>query len=164
MKPTDLNFKVLTPTPERASKLLAALTRAGVDYSTQLRPEIAQAMSLFKGRFGFWVCPFGNNGFDNEPLPEVTFTEALELLAQVEAPTPTFDIKLRDEVLCRDTPAGTWEIKHFARTGELKEFRTFGTYYGQMVKYKGNEHLHGTGTTPDGWWEVENGKPVWRRK
>ena len=32
------------------------------------------------------------------------------------------------------------------------------------LNFKSNEHLHGETTTPDGWGEVENGKPVWRRK
>lgn len=164
MKPTDLNFKVLTPAPERAQKLLAALTRAGIRYNQYAPVAMVKAVSISGGTFGFWMAPFENGNFDNDPEPEVTFDRALELLAQVETPAPIFDIKLRDEVLCRDTPAGTWEIKHFARVGELKDFRTFGTYYGQMLPYKGNEHLHGQTTTPDGWWEVENGKPVWRRK
>lgn len=161
MKPADLNFKTLTPTPERASKLLAALTRANIRYANcAIEPA---AIAIEKGHFSFWYsCNL--DGFDNDPMPEVTFIHALKLLDQVEAPTSTFDIKLRDEVLCRDTPAGTWEIKHFARVGELRDFKTFGTYYGQMVKYAGNEHLHGQTTTPDGWWEVEDGQPVWRRK
>jgi hypothetical protein len=162
MKLTDLNFRILTPTPERACKLLAALTRAGVSYSTHLKPETAQAMSLCNGHFSFWRFP-GVDGFDNDPLPELTFTEALELLAQVEAPTPTFDIKLRDEVLCRHSPIFEWNFKIFTRVTE-DYFSTTGHVYEQLIPFKGNEHLHGETTTPDGWWEVESGQPVWRCK
>lgn len=164
MKTTDLNFKVLTPTPERAQKLLAALTRAGVSYSTHLKPETAQAMCLSSGHFSFWRFP-DVAGFDNDPLPELTFTEVLELLAKVETPTPTFDIKLRDEVLVRDDKC-VWGIAQFARIQNHIHGHTVfgGGGFQQMVKYAGNEHLHGQTTTPDGWWEVENGNPVWRRK
>jgi hypothetical protein len=162
MKLTDLNFRILTPTPERARKLLDALTRAGVSYSTQLKPERAQAISLRNGHFSFWRFP-GVDGFDNDPLPELTFTEALELLAQVEAPTPTFDIKLRDEVLCRHSPIFEWNFKIFTRVTE-DYFSTTGHVYEQLIPFKGNEHLHGETTTPDGWWEVESGQPVWRCK
>lgn len=162
MKPTDLNFKVLTPTPERARKLLAALTRAGVSYSTHLKPETALAMSLCKGRFSFWQ-PSIISAFDIDLLPEVTFAHALELLAQVEAPTPTFDIKLRDEVLCRDNSSCEWNFKIFTHVTECY-FNTTGHVYEQLIPFKGNEHLHGETTTPDGWWGVESGQPVWRRK
>jgi hypothetical protein len=162
MKPTDLNFKVLTPTPERAQKLLEALTRANIRYSTHLKPEAALAMSLCRGHFSFWRSSVVS-AFDKEPMPEVTFAHALKLLAQVEAPTPTFDIKLRDEVLCRHNPIFEWDFKIFTRVTE-DYFSTTGHVYEQLIPYKGNEHLHGKTTTPDGWWEVESGQPVWRRK
>lgn len=164
MKLTDLNFKVLTPSAERARKLLDALTRAQIDYSAQRVPEIVKAIAISKGYVYHWTHPFSNDiGFEEEPLPEVTFAEALEFLAQVEAPTPTFDIKLRDEVLCRGSSSYEWNFKIFARITECY-FSTTGHVYEQLIPFKGNEHLHGQTTTPDGWWEVENGKPVWRRK
>lgn len=161
MKPTDLNFKVLTPTPERARKLLAALARVNIRYAKYATEPAAVAVE--KGHFSFWH-PRVVSTFDNDPLPELTFTEALELLAQVEAPTPTFDIKLRDEVLCRDGSEGTWEIKVFARLTDLHLFMTYDSFYRQLIPFKGNEHLHGKTTMPDGWWEVEDGQPVWRRE
>jgi hypothetical protein len=161
MKLTDLNFKILTPTPERARKLLAALTKAGIRYAKYATEPTA--ITIKKGHFGFWRS-LNVEGFDKDPMPEVTFAHALELLAQVEAPTPTFDIKLRDEVLCRRDISETWEFRQFTRTADT-HFRAVSCgLWQQMVKYKGNEHLHGTTDTPDGWWEVESGQPVWRRK
>ena len=86
MKLTDLNFKVLTPNPERARKLLVALTKAGIRYAKNATEPTA--ITIKKGLFSLWRLP-AVDGFDMDPLPEVTFDQALELLAQVETPTPT---------------------------------------------------------------------------
>lgn len=160
MKLTDLNFKVLTPTPERVRKLLAALTKAGIRYAEYATESTAIAIE--EGLFNFWrssdvTC------FDKDPMPEVTFAQALELLAQVEAPTSTFDIKLEDRVLVRDDNQYPWKYRIYTRVGK-KAFHTIGEIWYKLIPFKGNEHLHGETTTPDGWWEVENGQPVWRRK
>jgi len=78
------------------------------------------------------------------------------------APTPEFDIKLRDDVLIRTFSNGVWEVANFARIDGIS-FVTYSTVnYHYLVKYAGNEHLHGTKDSPkDGWWEAEAGKPVW---
>ena len=124
------------------------------------------AAEITEGHMLYWSCDITAkyDSFDEKELPEVTFDHALELLAQVEAPAPTFDIKLRDEVLCRRDISETWEFRQFTRTADT-HFRAVSCgLWKQMLPFKGNEHLHGKTTTPDGWWEVENGKPVWRRK
>lgn len=160
MKLTDLNFKVLTPTPERARKLLTALTKAGIPYAEYATEPTA--VSIEKGLFHFWRSS-DVDGFDKDSLPEVTFIHALKLLAQVEASDPTFDIKLEDRVLTRDDNQHPWEYGIYTRVGKVA-FHTTGEVWYKLIPFKGNEHLHGQTTTPDGWWEVESGQPVWRRK
>lgn len=100
--------------------------------------------------------------FSNWEEPIIEFKYAIMFLENMEKSAPEFDIKLRDDVLIRATRGATWEIRQFARIEGL----CFKTYAGEagflIVKYAGNEHLHGTKDSPtDGWWEAEAGKPVW---
>lgn len=165
MKKEELNFKVLTPTEGRAAFILRALDEIGITRVRRIPYDVIKAVRVMKGEVAVWTKPFDSlNGFDASLAPEVTLEQALELLKRVEPAAPEFDIKLRDEVLCRDDKDDPWEIKHFARVRKPGSFQTFGGFFYQMVKYAGNEHLHGTTDTPDGWWECCEGKPVWRSR
>jgi len=167
MKKEELNFKVLTPTVERARAVLKALSDAGITLKTPMPPSLIRAIRVMNSELIAWLDPFNDGSstnFDASLAPEVTFAQALELLKRVETAAPKFDIKLRDEVLVSDVDSDIWELCEFARV-HTDCFMMIGYGYGQkMIKYAGNERLHGTNDTPDGWWECCEGKPVWRSK
>lgn len=165
MKKEELNFKVLTPTEGRAAFILRALDEIGITRVRRIPYDVIKAVRVMKGEVVVWTKPFDSlNGFDASLAPEVTLEQALELLKRVEPAAPEFDIRLRDEVLVSDVDSDIWELCEFARV-HTDCFMMIGYGYGQkMVKYAGNEHLHGTANAPDGWWECCEGKPVWRSK
>ena len=157
IKPEDLHFKCVVPTAEAEQCIRFALLAKGY----YVNPGHCFKMGFISFREGKL---FGNNAlaFCSERCPLISYEEALELISIVIAPTPEFDIKLRDDVLIRATRSTIWEIRQFARIDGL----CFKTYAGEngflLVKYDGNKHLHGTKDSPtDAWWEAEAGKPVW---
>ena len=164
MKKEQLNFKVLTPTEGRAAFILRALDEIGITRARRIPYDVIKAVRVMNGEVILWARPFeGFSGFDASLAPEVTLEQALELVKRVE-PEREFDIKLRDEVLVSDVDSDIWELCEFARV-HTDCFMMIGYGHGQkMIKYAGNEHLHGTTDTPDGWWECREGKPVWRSK
>ena len=163
MKKEELNFKVLTPTEGRAALILRALDKIGLTRARRIPYDVIKAVRVMNGEAVIWTKPFDSlSGFDASLAPEVTFAEALELVKRVEPAAPEFDIKLRDEVLCQNT-RDEWILDIFA-IAKNKGFRCVGYTWTKILPFKGNEHLHGTDTTPDGWWECVDGKPVWRSK
>jgi hypothetical protein len=101
--------------------------------------------------------------YEDSIIPEVTFETALEMLASIEPDAPEFDIKPFDRVLFRDMNSD-WSANFYNKIYGDSGFDFVACQAEQMIKYDGNEHLHGTTNTPAGWWECENRKPVWRTK
>lgn len=170
MKKEELEFKCILGSPARNEKMYDALAKAGLKNSIIKEDFVKSAICLRVGVFcGSEVSPTWaqkiTESYEALDYPEVTYAEALELLKRVEPVAPEFDIKLRDEVLVRDEGC-VWGIAQFARmTTHLHGAVIFGGHsFQQVVKYVGNEHLHGTTNTPDGWWECCEGKPVWKTK
>lgn len=163
MKKEELSFKCVVPNSREENNLFRILNKLGFDCS-----ENGAGWCFIKcDKYGI-SANRDESDFCNWPDPLMSYEEALKLIESIELDAPEFDIKPFDRVLMRD-----------GRGEECKEWwPTFATcfiedYYHvdflretfmQMIKYEGNEKLIGTSDTPAGWWECENGKPVWKTK
>lgn len=169
MKKSELSFKCMLGSPARNKKMYDAIILAGIKNYIREEDFVKSAICLrIDNTWGNEVSPTYaakiTEAYEEAPIPEVTFEAALEMLASVEPDAPEFDIKLRDEVLVSDVDSDIWELCEFARV-HTDCFMMIGYGYGQkMIKYAENEHFHGTTDMPDGWWECENSKPVWKTK
>lgn len=101
------------------------------------------------------------------PEPIMNYQDALKLIANVEPDAPEFDIKPFDKVLVRTNENSEWSCD-FHNLFDDEGFWVIGGFGNEsakmMIKYEGNEALVSTTDAPIGWWECENGKPVWRTK
>lgn len=164
MKKSELFFKCFVGSPERARDLKAALKKKEFCVKS-INEEKCAFVQIVADSVAFWqTLEAGSRAFPRLSAPEVSLPEALKLIESVEPDAPEFDIKLRDEVLCRDDISNEWEFCHFSRLGKDR-FKVADLASGRkMIKFDGNEHFHGKTNVPDGWWECENGKPIWKTK
>ncbi|MDD3289217.1 MAG: hypothetical protein PHX43_09510 [Alphaproteobacteria bacterium] len=171
MKKSELCFKCVLGSKTRNKQMYDALIKAGLRNSINDQDFISTAMCLWVDDQWFdEVSPTYSNiisdSYENNPSPEITFSEALKLLGEAEPDAPEFDIKPFDKILCRVNENARW-CADFYNFMEMNVFYVVGWHDGkgmQMIKSDGNMQLLGTRVTPAGWWECENGKPVWRTK
>lgn len=168
MKKSELCFKCVLGSKTRNKQMYDALIKAGLRNSINDQDFISTAMCLWVDDQWFdEVSPTYSNiisdSYENNPSPEITFSEALKLLGEAEPDAPEFDIKPFDRVLLRDMN-GEWSADFYNKIYSACEFDFVACQADHMIKYEGNEQYHGTKDTPAGWWECENGKPVWRTK
>lgn len=169
MKKSELSFKCVLGSEKRNKQMYDAIIRAGIKNHIREEDFVKTAMCLrIDDTWSNEVSPTYaskiTEAYEDSTIPEVTFEDALEMLKSIEPDAPEFDIKLREEVLVSDIDSDIWELCEFARV-HTDCFMMIGYGYGQkMIRYADNEHLHGTTYMPSGWWESENGKPVWRTK
>lgn len=169
MKKSELSFKCVLPTPQHAKLILDKIKATGIYNDKIVQRKIKESgktaafMSICT-RMGF---VFGLSSvasiFCNWTEPLMSYEDALKRIESVEPDVPGFDIKMRDEVLVRHFGYLFWQLADFA-TYRKHFIVKGGNIYATLIKYEGNEHFHGTTDMPDGWWECENGKPVWRTK
>lgn len=175
MRLEDLKFKVITGTMGRNSAIQKALFEKGGSWcdGSTLKAHLGSDFLGFntinsQGHFkkgliyGYLVERF-NGCLSNE----VTFRQALDLIAQVEVPEPEFDIKLRDEVLARDDNDCVWGLADFAYIlNHANYFACKGcSSYRKIIKATDESiKLLGTAHTPDGWWECKNGNHIWIKR
>lgn len=171
MKKSELSFKCVLPTPQHAELILDKIKVIGIynDKIVQRKIKESGKTAVFMSicnRMGF---AFGLSSvasfFCSWAEPLMSYEDALKLIESVEPDAPEFDIKMRDEVLVRHSGRHQfWQLADFAAY-RYKQFSVKGgNVYATLIKYEGNEHFHGTTDMPDGWWECENGTPVWRTK
>ena len=174
MKKSELSFKCVLPTPQHAKLILDKIKAIGI-YNDGIVPsrikesgETAAFMSICN-RMGF---AFGLSSvasfFCNWTEPLMSYEEALNLIESIEPDAPEFDIKPFDKIICRVDSNSIWsaDFYNFADP-KISVFYVVGWHDGdirQVLKAESNKHLIGTTATPAGWWECENGKPVWRMK
>ena len=157
MKKSELSFKVATCSDDRRITMFRAFKDKNIDFAPHDKMFIYCTGTFASG---------GNDGeeYDKSVLPEMTFIEAMNAIESIEPDAPEFDMKLREEVLVSDVDSDIWELCDFARV-HTDCFMMIGYGYGQkLIKYEGNEKYHGTTDTPPGWWECENGNPVWKTR
>lgn len=156
MKKSEINFKCVLPTIG---------VRRYITSFFDIVPNLT---------WNFAICEKGNVrfidslvDFNDSPVPFMKWQDVIEILKTYEADSKRkFNIKLREEVLVTDDFSGKWELCEFSRIdSEENKFIAIGLGCGDnLIRYKNNKDLIGTTTVPEGWWEVENGEPVWRRK
>lgn len=161
MKKSELSFKCVVPNNKEENNLISALCNAGLldrCFGAGWCFLMYNAQGLSANRDEKQFCSW------SEPL--MSYDEALKLIESVEPDAPEFDIKPFDKVIVRVNESATWNCDFFNQIGK-KVLYVMGWHNGdilQAVKKKGNESLIGTKDTPAGWWECENGKPVWRTR
>lgn len=97
--------------------------------------------------------------FDEWQAELVSYKDAMD---KIKACSPSFPIRMRDEVLFRNHYDATWEIGNFARYGDA-QFHIYGkTIAIMIIPYKCNELYHGTSKMPPGHWAIKNGEPFWK--
>lgn len=161
MKKSKLSFKCVVPDKLSLVQLEAALMAKNLiknihgDASFYCFLAYSKGMVMTNNAGIFCSC--------DEPL--MNYEDAIRLVRSIEPDAPEFDIKLRDEVLVRHSGHHQfWLLADFAAYRRKHFSVKGGNIYYTLIKYEGNEHFHGTTDTPDGWWECENGKPVWKTK
>lgn len=159
MKLADLMFKCVAPSVEAETKIKNLL---GID-------TIGIGNAFICCVRGDYSSTSSSQYFCSWTEPLMSYEQALDLIAQVEKPEPVpeFDIKPFDRVICRCKEKNARWNCDFFNFMERNIIYVVGFHTGtgmQVIKADGNEHLIGTADTPPGWWECENGKPVWRTK
>lgn len=155
MKKSELSFKCVIESLEIESNLKRLLGLNG---------EKTDGNCFARYYDGCLETVASAKAFSVWPEPIMNSRDAIQLIESIEPDAPEFDIKLREEVLVSDVDSDIWELCDFARV-HTDCFMMIGYGYGQkLIKYKGNEKYHGTTDIPPGWWECENGKPVWKTK
>lgn len=156
MKKSELSFKCVVPDKEAADKLCDIL---GV--SSQQEPY---ALMRYNGKESFAQWGVLSAIFCAWPEPLMSYEDALKLIESVEPDAPKFDIKPFDRILARGANGSEWLARLYESKGIRSFMETGGCFCNQIIKYDGNEHLHRTVNPAAGWWECENGKPVWKTK
>ena len=160
MKKSELSFKCVLPNKDAAEQIRIALKKSGLINNAK---DDYLHCSFFAYNRSIIVSTNADI-FCSWPDPLMNYEDAIKLIESIEPDAPKFDIKLRDEVLVSDVYSDIWELCDFARVN-TDCFMVIGYGYGhKLIKYEGNEKYHGTKDAPDGWWECESGKPVWRTK
>jgi hypothetical protein len=157
MKKSELSFKCVVPNSREENNLFRALKKIGAgdsDHGAGWCFVKLDKYGISAGR--------DESDFCNWPEPLMSYEAALKLIESVEPDAPEFDIKLLQPVLIRNGGANSfWNLAFFAAVKSNGIFTNDG-YCREMIKLTGNESFMLEKTTPNGWWECENGKPVWR--
>lgn len=162
MKKSELKFKCVVPNKNAGIRIRLALKSIGLIKNAEDDYTHYQFFAYDRGI----VATTNAECFCLLQEPLMSHEDAIKLIESVEPDAPDFDIKPFDRVLARDRNHTNWYAKHFSQTipKDSRFLEIGGCYCNQIIKYEGNEQYHGTQDIPAGWWECENGKPVWRTK
>lgn len=166
MKLEELSFTVITGSVARNIEMQEKLFNAGLVWGNS-RGKIVQyereTAFLKVKNGGIWREYNLDRMFPTE-LPEVTYQQALDLISQVKLPEKVFDIKPLELVIGCEGLSAKWKVHRFIRIDPTCEypFIVDQTGFRLIAKYEGNEDVAMTyAPAKGGWWEFENGKPVW---
>lgn len=169
MKKSELGFKCVLGSEKRNKRMYDAIVQAGIKNHIREEDFVKTAMCLrMDDTWNNEVSPTYagkiTESYEDSTIPEVTFETALEMLKSIEPDAPEFDIKPFDRILARGANGSKWLARLYEAKGTYHFIETGGCFCNQLIKYDGNEHLHRTTNPAAGWWECENGKPVWKTK
>lgn len=113
-------------------------------------------------------CEFGfayssqNGYFVDYAAEELTFDQAMKRILEepMIEPEPVFDFKFRKIVLVRDCDIQAWRTAEFDFIKKNGFCTVGGMSWCYMIEF--NEKYRGNKDMPDGYWVVENDKPVWK--
>lgn len=158
MKKSELSFKCVIESLEIESNLKRLLGLNG---------EKTDGNCFARYYDGYLETVASAKAFSVWPEPIMNSRDAIQLIESIEPDAPEFDIKPFDKVICRCKEKNARWNCDFFNFMERNIIYVVGFHTGtgmQVIKADGNEHLIGTVDTPPGWWECENGKPVWKTK
>jgi len=173
MKLSELSFKVITGTEERNRAIQEALFAKGgawcndekevkrldavqLSYNAKLKTDRVECRLNGLRYSGMRFSP---KHFFNEVIaPEVTFQQALDMIAQVEEPQPEFPLKPKDWCMVTDKNSiFGWKLAVYSHI-VAGVFHCVGSQYDMIAQF--DEQLIGVGKWPKEWWEIKDGKPV----
>lgn len=162
MKKSELSFKCVIQSLEIESSLKQIL---GVNN------EKPDGNCFARYQDGYLETVASVKTFCAWPEPIMSYEEALKLIASIEPEAPEFDIKPLQPVLRKKYTQNvghndtTWELDLYANKINMFNFSCIGERHADcIISYPENRTLCGEFDYPAGWWECENGKPVWRTK
>jgi hypothetical protein len=156
MKKSELIFKCVVPS-------IAALNLIAIKVGHS-RYDSDLPFFVFNGAHKASSATANSETFCVWPEPIMSYEEALKLIESIEPDAPEFDIKPFERILARGANGSEWLARLYEAKGTCNFIETGGCFCNQLIKYDGNEHLHRTANPAAGWWECENGKPIWRTK
>lgn len=178
MKKSELSFKCVLPTPQHAKLILDKIKAIGIynDGIVQARIKESGKTAAFMSicnrmRFTFGLSSVASF-FCNWTEPLMSYEEALNLIESIEPDAPEFDIKPFDKVLWKQNPKiksyndTTWHLDFYADRINIDSFACIGNTSADCLLLCNADtlELNNSFDYPAGWWECENGKPVWRMK
>ena len=171
MKLSELRFKVITGTPGRNRAIQEALFAKSGEWIAGVGRKIqeldAESLAHNAEAFGkkFPGLSYGGSlsHFAEELIaPEVTFQQALDLIAQVDEPEPEFPFKPKD--WCMVTEPGApygWKLAIYSNIAD-RAFQCIGSYYKRIAPL--DEKMLGVVGSPAEWWEIKDSKPKLMRR
>lgn len=160
MKKSELSFKCVVPNKNAGMCIRLALKNIGLIKNAEDDYAHYQFFAYDRGI----IATTNADVFCLWSEPLMSYDDALKLIESIEPDAPEFDIKPFDRILVRGANGSKWLARLYESKDSFHFIETSGCFCNQLIKYDGNEHLHRTTNPAAGWWECENGKPVWRTK
>jgi hypothetical protein len=162
MKKSELNFKCVVPVKNVSSSICRML---GIK-STHVAGSFVQCKN------GSYAASSKADVFCSWPEPLMSYEDAIKLIESIEPDAPEFDIKPFDKVLWKQKPKiksyndTTWHVDFYAGRINVDGFACIGNTNADCLLFCNADtlELNNSFDYPAGWWECENGKPVWRTK
>lgn len=167
MKKSELSFKCILGSTKRNKQMYDAIILARIKNSIREEDFVKSAMCIrIDDTWSNEVSPTYSStiteSYEDAAIPEVTFEAALEMLSSIEPDAQEFDIKFSEKCLGKNNTEDSWKVVSFGAIGN-QAFRTLENGSINMVTPLTRDVFLNLNDI-DGWWECENGKPVWRTK
>ena len=162
MKKSELNFKCVVLGKEVSSSICRML---GIK-------SIHKISSFIQCKNGSCATSSKADVFCSWPEPPMSHEDAIKLVESIEPDAQEFDIKPFDKVLWKQKPKiksyndTTWHVDFYAGRINVDSFACIGNTSADCLLLCNADtlELNNSFDYPAGWWECENGKPVWRTK
>lgn len=168
MKKSELSFKCVVPNKNAGMCIRLALKNIGLIKTTEDDYAHYQFFAYDRGI----IATTNADVFCLWSEPLMSYEDALKLIESIEPDVPEFDIKPLSPVIWKQKPKNekhndtVWHLDFYADRVNYSCFACIGhASVDCILPYNSEtEHLNNSFDYPDGWWECESGKPVWRTK
>jgi hypothetical protein len=168
MKKSELKFKCVVPNKNAGIRIRLALKSIGLIKNAEDDYTHYQFFAYNRGI----VATKNAECFCLLEEPLMSYEDALKLIESIESDAPEFDIKPFDKVLWKQRPKiksyndTTWHVDFYAGRINVDNFACIGNASADCLLFCNADtlELNNSFDYPAGWWECENGKPVWRTK
>jgi len=168
-----LNFKLILGTRERRQKFYSLLVKIGKNHEKEKESFMAFATMAWSANDGsghfFFSTEVYSPSFENSHATLVTLEQAETRINHFYETQNPFPFKPFDKIIAAfDGYSSTNWTPEFFSIFIRENFWAMGSKQAavKIAPYEGNEHLVGETIMrePEEWWEIENGKPVLKRK